>query len=180
MKTFSSCLFYQQFQDQRSWTPTKNNVAHWRDSTMLVFEILLFLIHIFHKQKPSNTTQFHNQMFQFYQHSLAIYTVFPQQKCNPRHLDKKSLLKRIYFCTGFKEAHPLYFLPSTWNNNKVNRTWRWAELGSIQLQEPKHRTRALFPHRLPNLQLKLLNSCYHELKEKSKLELLTWAQDKDC
>lgn len=64
---------------------------------MLVSEILLFLIHKFHKQKPSNTTQFRNQMFQFYQHSLTIYTVFPQQKCNPRHLDKKSLLTRIYF-----------------------------------------------------------------------------------
>lgn len=53
---------------------------------MLVSEILLFLIHTFHKQIPSNTTQFHNQMFQFYQHSLTIYTVFPQQKCNPKDI----------------------------------------------------------------------------------------------
>lgn len=117
-------------------------------------------------------------MFQFYQHFLNIYTVFSQQKCNPRHLDKKSLPTRIYFWAGLKGAHPLHFLSITKNNNEVNRTWRQAELGCIQLQEPKHWTRALSPHCFPNIQLKLLNSCYHETEEKSKLEFLTRAQEK--
>lgn len=77
-------------------------------------------------------------MFRFYQHSLTIYTVFSQPKCNPRHLDKKSLLTRTYFWAGVNDAHPLCFLSMTWNNNKVDRTQRWVGLGSILLQEPKH------------------------------------------
>lgn len=75
----------------------KNKVTYWRESTTLASEIL-FLIHTFHKQKPSNTT--HNsitKLFQFYPHSLTIYTIFPQQKCNPRHLDKKSLGQEYIF-----------------------------------------------------------------------------------
>ena len=150
-------------------------MAHQRESTILVSEILLFLIHTFHKQKPSNTTQF--QMFQFYQHSLTIYTVFSQQKCNPRHLDKKSLLTRMYFWAGVNDAHPLCFLSMTGNNNKVNRTEIWVGLGGILLQEPKHWTRAPSPHLLPNLWLQWPNSCHHKTKEKSKLERPTQMQE---
>lgn len=65
---------------------------------MLASEILLFLIHTFHKQKPSNTT--HNSItkcFRFINILLTIYTIFPQQKCNPRHLDKKSLGQEYIF-----------------------------------------------------------------------------------
>lgn len=174
-KTSLLSFLIKQSHAQKPKIPTENKVAHWRENTILVSEILLFLVHTFHKQKPSNTTQF--QMFQLYQHSLTIYTVFSQQKCNPRHLDKKSLLTRMYFWAGVNDAHPLCFLSMMWNNNKVNRTQRWVGLGSILLQEPKHWTRALPPHLLPNLWLQWPNSCYHETKEKSKLDWLTRTQE---
>lgn len=114
-------------------------------------------------------------MFQFYQHSLTIYTVFPPRKCNPRHLNKKSLLTRIYFWAGFNDVHPFSFLSTTRNNNKVNRTLRWAGLGSVLAEESKPR-RALSPQLLSNLQRKRPRLLPRDRREK-QTGATNWAQE---
>lgn len=152
-------------ESQIKWhTEERYNVSFWN--------FIIFNTYMSQTETFKHHTQFHNQMFQVYQHSLTIYTFFPQQKCNPRHLDKKCLLTRIYLWAGFNDAHPLFFLSITWNNNKVNRTQRWAGLGSILLKERKHWTGALIPQVLPKPPLKMLKSCNQETKEESWVEVL--------